>query len=352
MSELSLEGNPLLNRSGAHPLRFRDLLHRLFSMANQSFMRLEFLQMASGSILEFLACDLLEVRLDVAGKVYRCRARVGQGVSRFICDTSFPNPGSAAPDSEGLSISDRIMDSVLGGQFLAAAPFSTRGGSFWTGDATRPVLLRESGRIEARSLVIGGEFHSLAFVPVPVDERIHGVLHLGCRKADCFTRDDIQFFEAVGETLGVAVAFQAAQWALRERVKELDCLYGIAQVVQDAGLSPDEQMRGIVALLPPAWQYPELTSARITLDGQAFATPGFEETPWLQAAELRVNDRVRGTVQVVYSREMPGFEEGPFLREERNLIEEVAHQVGLSVGRWEDAKAQAKLFHMLEQRRE
>jgi len=67
---------------------------------------------------------------------------------------------------------------------------------------------------------------------------------------------------------------------------------------------------------------------------------------------VRVGEAVRGSVQVVYSRAMPVFEEGPFLQEERNLIEEVAHQVGLIVDRWEDAKAKAKLFHMLEQRRE
>jgi len=66
----------------------------------------------------------------------------------------------------------------------------------------------------------------------------------------------------------------------------------------------------------------------------------------------RRGDAARGAVQVAYAREMPAFEEGPFLQEERNLIEEVAHQVGLSVGRWEDALAKAKLFHMLEQRRE
>jgi GAF domain-containing protein len=246
------------------------------------------------------------------------------------------------------------MDSVLRGRFLAAAPFSTRAGSFWTADATRPVLFRENGRHDAgaRSLVIGGEYASLAFVPVPVDERIRGVLHLGSRKADCFTREDIQLFESVGETLGVAVAFQSAQWALRERVKELDCLYGIAQVSQRAGLTLDAQLREIVELLPPAWQYPELTAARINLDGQVFATRDFTTTPWLQQADLRVGEAVRGSVQVVYSRAMPVFEEGPFLQEERNLIEEVAHQVGLIVDRWEDAKAKAKLFHMLEQRRE
>ena len=354
MSDSTQEGNPLLNRGGGHTLRFRDLLHRLFSMANQGFMRLDFLQMASGSILEFLACDVLEVRLEEAGKVYRCRASAGKGVSRFICDGPPLEPGHLEALAEGPSMTDQIMDSVLRGQFLAASPFSTRGGSFWTGDASRPVLLRESGRHDAspRSLFIGGEFLSLAVVPVPVDARIKGILLLGGHKADSFNREDIQFFEAVGETLGVAVAFQSAQWALRERVKELDCLYGIAKIAQHPGLALEGQLKEIVELLPPAWQYPELTEARITLDGRAFSTSSFVETPWLQEAELRVEEKVRGAVQVAYGREMPAFEEGPFLLEERNLIEEIAHQVGLMVGRWEDEKAKAKLFHMLEQRRE
>jgi len=156
----------------------------------------------------------------------------------------------------------------------------------------------------------------------------------------------------VGETLGVAVAFQAAQWALRERVKELDCLYGIAQATQRAGDSLEQQLQAIVELLPPAWQYPELTAGRIPLDGRSFTSAGWAESPWTQRAGLCVGGKLRGEVQVVYSRSMPAFDEGPFLREERSLIDEAAHQVGLIVDRWEDAKAKAKLFHMLEQRRE
>jgi len=81
MNESSKEGNPLLNLGGAQPVRFRDLLHRLFSMANQGFMRLEFLQMASGSIREFLAGDLLEVRLEEAGRDFRCRSGAGSDAS-------------------------------------------------------------------------------------------------------------------------------------------------------------------------------------------------------------------------------------------------------------------------------
>ena len=356
MNEAAQDPTPLLHRGGGRGLRFRDLRHRLFSMAHQGFLRLDFLQMACGSVLEFLACDVIEVRLEEAGKEYRCRGTTGKGVSRFICDAPLqePLPRPPAADPEGPSLTDQIMDSVLLGQCLAAAPFSTRGGSFWTGDASRPVLLRESGRQDGppRSLVIGGEYLSLAFVPVPVDERVRGILLLGSRKPDCFTREDLQTFETVGETLGVAVAFQASQWALRERVKELDCLYGIAQLSQRPGLALDDQLREIVELLPPAWQYPELTAACITLDGRAFATAAFEPTPWLQSAGLRVAGALRGSVQVAYLREMPAFGEGPFLLEERSLIDEVAHQVALLVGRWEDQKAKAKLFHMLEQRRE
>ncbi|MDR3673401.1 MAG: GAF domain-containing protein [Holophaga sp.] len=355
MSPASQDGHPFQIRAGAHSLRFRDLLHRLFSMANQGFKRPEFLQMASGSILEFLGCDLLEVRLEEAGRACRCRATVEGGASRFICDAPTQRPEAPVPGPQGAPPMDSILDSMLRGQFLAAAPFFTRGGSFWTGDATRPILLREDrqyAQAQARSLVLGGDYLSLAVVPVPVDDRIRAILQLGFRKAESFTRDDLPFFEAVGETLGVAVAFQASQWALRERVKELDCLYSIAQVSQRPDLALDEQLKEIVSLLPPAWQYPELTSGRITLDGRAYATPTFRETPWTQEAPLRVGDRERGRVQVAYNREMPVFDEGPFLQEERSLIQEVARQVAITVGRWEDEKSRAQLFHMLEQRRE
>jgi hypothetical protein len=345
MNPSTQEGHPLLRPGGAHPLRFRDLLHRLFSMANQGFLRLDFLQMACGSLLEFLGCDLVEVRLEDSGKVFRCRATAGEGETRFRTG----DPGTGPP-----SAADGILEAVARGQFPGLPPFSTRSGSFWTGDARRPVLLRDGSRpgTPARSEVLGGDHLSMAFVPVAVDDRMRGALHVGSRRADAFTREDVQFFEGVGETLGVAIAFQAAQWALRERVKELDCLYSIAQVAQRGGPALDGPFQEIVDLLPPAWQYPDLASARILLDGKAFTTAGFQEAPWLQEAALRTGDRIRGKVQVVYGKEMPPFDEGPFLAEERSLIEEVARQVGLMVERWEDERARAQLFHMLEQRRE
>ena len=101
MSEAAIPEGPPLPRGGPHPLRFRELLHRLFSIANQGFVRLEFLQMAGGAILECLGGDVLEVRLEESGRIYRCRATVGAGVSRFICQGPGPreleSPGTPEP---------------------------------------------------------------------------------------------------------------------------------------------------------------------------------------------------------------------------------------------------------------
>ena len=65
--------------------------------------------------------------------------------------------------------------------------------------------------------------------------------------------------------------------ALRERVKELSCLYGIAQIAGKPGISLEEILQQIVELLPPAWQYPDILEGRVILDGKVFATAGFWE---------------------------------------------------------------------------
>jgi len=117
--------------------------------------------------------------------------------------------------------------------------------------------------------------------------------------------------------------------ALRERVKELSCLYGIAQIAAQPDVSLKQILQRIVELLPPAWQYPEIASARITLDGKAYAASGFCETPQRQSEDIYVRGARRGTVNVVYVEESPRLDEGPFLKEERKLINAVARQVGL-----------------------
>ena len=121
--------------------------------------------------------------------------------------------------------------------------------------------------------------------------------------------------------------------ALQERVKELTCLLRMAEIAGKPGISIDDILQQTVALLIPAWQYPEVASARIVLDGQVHAAAGFRESLNSQRADVAVQGINRGFVEVVYMQARPELDEGPFLREERNLIDAVAQQVGSIVER-------------------
>ena len=92
-------------------------------------------------------------------------------------------------------------------------------------------------------------------------------------------------------------------------------LYGLARVMARPEASFDEILQGIVDLLPPAWLYPEIASARIVLDGTTYATASFLETPHRQVADVVVNGSRVGFVEVVYREERLALDEGPFLAE-------------------------------------
>jgi len=141
--------------------------------------------------------------------------------------------------------------------------------------------------------------------------------------------------------------FHSAKAALAERVKELTCLYGIAQIAGEPGISLEEIIQRIVELLPPAWQYPEIACARITLDGTSYTTPGFRECCQKQTAEIIVGGASRGIVELVYIEEKPDLDEGPFLKEERSLIDAVARQVALVIERRQADEDKLKLYAQL-----
>lgn len=109
-----------------------------------------------------------------------------------------------------------------------------------------------------------------------------------------------------------------------ERVKELTALHRTVRLLQDSAKPIEEALSEIVALLPPAWQYPEITVARITFDGMVFTTPFFVESPWKQTATWVTPDGAKGMIDVMYREERPSEAEGPFLAEERDLIHSLA----------------------------
>ncbi len=136
---------------------------------------------------------------------------------------------------------------------------------------------------------------------------------------------------------------------LRERTRELNCLYTIKDLLSDTEGSLDEVFGTVLRAIPPGWQYPDICQARITIEGSVYESPGFRECPWVQAARLRVHGEEVGAVEVSYHEPMPTVDEGPFLKEERKLIDTIADLLGNYVthrrlietaGRWRSAEAE------------
>jgi hypothetical protein len=133
-----------------------------------------------------------------------------------------------------------------------------------------------------------------------------------------------------GETSGAVDQIIAA---LRERAKELHCLYNVHGLLARTDASLADICRGLLTLIPPGWQYPDACFARITLEGAVYEPPGALATAWVQRAEVVVKGAPAGVVEVFYTRPMPDADEGPFLKEERKLIDTIAERLAETVAR-------------------
>ncbi len=118
------------------------------------------------------------------------------------------------------------------------------------------------------------------------------------------------------------------EYKIRERVKELTCLYGVSQLVAKTDANLDEVLKGTVDLIPDGWQYPEITCARVILGGKEFKTDNFAVTQWKQSSDINIGGQKLSALEVYYLEEKPEIDEGPFLKEERNLIDALVRVLG------------------------
>ena len=118
------------------------------------------------------------------------------------------------------------------------------------------------------------------------------------------------------------------EFALRERIKELNCLYGVSQLAERYLYSLDDLLQELVNFLPHSWQYPDITCARILFKGKTYMSDKFQVTNWRQLSRIYMYHEAVGECSIFYLEECPPADEGPFLKEERALLDAVAEQIG------------------------
>jgi PAS domain S-box-containing protein len=181
--------------------------------------------------------------------------------------------------------------------------------------------LKRRGSLKVQSL-----HHPKDGQPIPV-EITFNYIQFGGKEYNCaFARD-------ISERRQAEEELQKSMSELDERVKELNCLLEISRLIEKRELALDEILQGIADLIPPAWRYPDITCARIILNQNEFQTNNFAETPWHQTSDIIVHAVPSGKLMVCYLEERPPRDEGPFQKEERELLDAIAERLGRIVER-------------------
>jgi len=316
---------------------FHTLSHQILQYANQGLLRPQFQREISKMIIEFSGCDAVELWLKDHDKYFRCRAsrHPGSSFSFEITPCAQDENGDIAPCSDDDANLFYLCRDIILGHADLSQPGFTKNGSFWTGDTMKlfPRLSKNERKSYVLGFNVGGDYLSLALIPLLVDYQNIGLLQLKSYRRNYFTKNEIELYEGLAQSLGIALAHRHAQSDLRERVKELTCLYGIARLAAQPNMPLEEILQSIVELLPPAWLYPEIAFAEIIVDGHSYLTPGFREGKHQLMADIIVSGERRGMVKVVYLEEKPELDEGQFLKEERSLIDTVAREVAIIITR-------------------
>jgi PAS domain S-box-containing protein len=140
-------------------------------------------------------------------------------------------------------------------------------------------------------------------------------------------------FRDITERKRAEVDLQRKSHDLKERNKQLRCLYGISSIVDRRGIILEEILQETANIIPASSQYPEIACARILLDSVEYKTDNFSLTPWKETADIFVHGKCVGLLEVCYLEERPGFQESAFLKEEEGLIKSIAERLGKIVDR-------------------
>ncbi len=136
---------------------------------------------------------------------------------------------------------------------------------------------------------------------------------------------------------------------LAERVRELNCLYEMVRLSQRPDASLDHVIQGTVDLIPPAWRFPQITCARIVLEGRSYVTADFKETAWKLDRDIVVHGERAGVLEVYYRESRAGQEGALFLEEQRRLASAVAGRLGRIIERVRAEEDRRTLHEQLHQ---
>jgi len=330
---------------------FLVLSNRIIAGADSDTPLVHFLKDVSELIIQFSACDIIRMVLHDHDRHYRCELnrRAGQPF-RFDETVQDDRQDNEYNWSCGDSLTlEQLCREVAEKRCDSSKPWHTSNGSLWSGDvgsfSNQSLLSSDSS--QRLGIRISKDSGSVAIIAVEAGTERVGLMEMESSARGCFDLRQVESYEFVCQSLGIALAHRRLREALGERIKELTCLYGIAKLAAQPELTLEEILLRATELLPPGWLYPEACCARIVLDDRVHATSGYRKPCQSMKASIDIHGKELGFVEVGYVWEKPLLDEGPFLNEERSLIDGVAHEVAIIVEQKQAEDEKSRLHEQL-----
>jgi hypothetical protein len=128
------------------------------------------------------------------------------------------------------------------------------------------------------------------------------------------------------------IQIERLSFDMSERKKELKGINRTSEILQTEQ-DLEESLRKICSILPECWQFPEETAARISYDRNVFQSRDFKETSWKMTQSFEAPGKKKGTIEIFYLKQFSDADEGPFLKEERNLLVNLSNLIAGSATR-------------------
>jgi len=121
---------------------------------------------------------------------------------------------------------------------------------------------------------------------------------------------------------------------LKERVKELKCLYELSKISWEADKDLKTILSKTLRILPHAMRYPDAAEVSISVDKQVYSTPDFTKHKGSIKAPISLGKTKYGYITVGYRKSSKTSRlKSLFLQEEKNLLKIVASQLSRYIRR-------------------
>jgi len=139
------------------------------------------------------------------------------------------------------------------------------------------------------------------------------------------------------------------QRELKQRLKHLNCLYGLSKIVNREEIPLNQIFQETVYLIRDAYKYPNAMCVRITFDGIRYTTDNFKKSELSRNTQIKAHGENVGAIEVYHLGGKVKNGEELFLKEEDDLLSAVAEWLG-SIAERKKAEEKLQLFRNLIER--